>query len=170
MPSYEIRKLRFLVAAGIAALPAVASAEVFIARLSGNEEVPSIATPAAGQFVLNFNPATNTATYSLAYANLVGNVVQSHIHVGQPGVNGGIAIWLCGTPGTAGPVGTPTCSGTVTGNATGTIDAAKVVGPVGQLVNATELADVVRMLRTGSAYVNVHTTAVPGGEIRGLIR
>jgi hypothetical protein len=58
----------------------------------------------------------------------------------------------------------------VTGSATGTITAASVIGPAGQLVSATELAEVIRMIRNGAAYVNVHTTGVPSGEIRGLIR
>lgn len=159
------------VAAALAlGIPSLASAEVFIARLNGGEEVPSVSTTATGQFVFNFAPATNSGNYSLNYANLVGNVTQAHIHIGQPGVAGGISIWLCGTAALPGPVGTPTCSGTITGGASGTIDATKVIGPTGQLINAGELAEAIRALRLGFAYVNVHTSAVPGGEIRGLIR
>jgi hypothetical protein len=170
----KLRNLKWLLtlsAATAAMVPAVASAETFIARLNGFEETPAaISTPASGQFVFNFNPATSTGNYVVTYANLASSVTQSHIHIGAPGTSGGISIWLCGTAALPGPVGTPTCSGTVTGNASGTINAASVIGPTGQLVNAAELAEVIRMIRNGSAYVNVHTSGVPGGEIRGLIR
>jgi hypothetical protein len=157
------------VAIAVLALPAIASAEAFIARLNGAEEVPAVSTLASGQFFLNFATATNTGVYTLSYTGVQGAVTQAHIHIGQPGVAGGIAIWLCGTAAAPGPVGTPTCPASP-GAVTGTIDAMKVVGPTAQLVTAGELAEVIRALRGGYAYVNVHTVAVSSGEIRGIIR
>lgn len=155
--------------------PAVASAETFIARLNGNQEVPANTSASTGQFIFNYNPATNSGNYALSYANLQGVVQQAHIHIGQPGVAGGVSIWLCGTVALPGPAGTPTCpqSGVVSGTINATVGppGQKVIGPAAQLVAAGELAEVViRALRTGNAYVNVHTDLVPGGEIRGLIQ
>jgi hypothetical protein len=45
-----------------------------------------------------------------------------------------------------------------------------VTGPAGQGVAAGELADLIRAIRAGAAYVNVHTATYPTGEIRGQIR
>jgi hypothetical protein len=159
-------------------VPAVASAEPFVAKLSGAEEVPAVSTLAGGQFFFNFATVTPTLSsqnrYSLSYQRLVGDVTQSHIHIGQPGVNGGISIWLCQTAAVPAPAAvaatTPTCSGTTTGGASGQITPDKVLGPTGQLIAPGEFADVIRLLRMGLGYVNVHTTAVGSGEIRGVVR
>jgi hypothetical protein len=154
--------------------PAIASAEPFVARLNGAEEVPAVSTTATGQFFFNFSVLAPTLAsqnlYSLRYSGLVGNVTQSHIHIGQPGVNGGVSIWLCMTPAAPGPAGTPTCPGTTAGVVSGQITADKVVGPAGQLVAPGQFAEVIRALRLGFGYVNVHTTAVGSGEIRGQVR
>jgi hypothetical protein len=159
-------------------VPAIASAEPFVAKLSGAQEVPAVSTSAAGQFLFNFTTVTPTVStqnrYSLTYLRLVGNVTQSHIHIGQPGVNGGISIWLCQTAAAPAPAAvaatTPTCSGTTAGGASGQITADKVLGPTGQLIAAGDFASVIRALRAGLGYVNVHTSAVGSGEIRGEIR
>ena len=67
-----------------------------------------------------------------------------------------------------GAVTVPECpnSGTVTGVRM----ASDVVGPSGQGIAAGEFAEVLRAIRSGNAYINVHSTTWPGGEIRGQIR
>ena len=52
----------------------------------------------------------------------------------------------------------------------GTATSADVVAVATQGVAAGELADVIRAMRRGDAYVNVHTTTYPGGEIRGPVQ
>ena len=52
----------------------------------------------------------------------------------------------------------------------GTITEQNVVGPNGQLVAPGELEEVLAAMSAGVAYANVHSTLVPGGEIRGQIR
>ncbi len=47
--------------------------------------------------------------------------------------------------------------------------AAHVIGPSGQGISAGEFDEIVAAIRAGVAYVNVHTTGFPGGEIRGQI-
>ena len=98
-------------------------------------------------------------------------MTQSHIHIAQKGVNGGISAWLCQTttnpaPATSGPV--PTCPAPGT-PVFGTLTQAHVVGPAGQGIAAMEFDELVRALRAGVAYANVHTTSHPGGEIRGQV-
>lgn len=111
-----------------------------------------------------------SVSYSLEFKNLEGTVLQSHIHLGQRGVNGGIMVWLCGTATNPGPVGTPSCVGPTSGTATRSITAADIIGPAGQGISAGEFAEFLRAVRTGNAYANVHSTRNPGGEIRGQLR
>jgi hypothetical protein len=143
--------------------------------LSGYQEVPSVSTPASGEFSARIAKDDQSFDYELSYSGLVGTVQQSHIHFAQRGVNGSIVVWLCQTATTPAPATvaalTPVCpqSGTVTG----TITAANVVtaGTASQQIVAGELAEVLAAIRAGFAYVNVHATPLnPGGELRGQFR
>jgi hypothetical protein len=140
---------------------------IFKAELNGYQEVPANSSPGSGSFELRALPNGQAIQYTLSYDGLQGTVTQAHIHVGQHGVSGGISIWLCGTAALPGPAGTPTCP--QSGEVTGVITAQSVVGPVNQLVAAGELDEVLAAMRAGVAYANVHTSAVPAGEIRGQI-
>jgi hypothetical protein len=138
-------------------------------RLKSYQEVPAVSSPASGRFKASIDNASNSISYELSFSGLEGDVRQAHIHFGQHGVNGGIMMWLCQTATNVSPVAsTPMCpqSGTVNG----TLTAADVVGPTGQGVAATEFAEAVRAIRAGIAYVNVHSSKFPGGEIRGQLR
>ncbi len=66
--------------------------------------------------------------------------------------------------------GQPACPLTTTGEISGVITAANVVGPAGQGIAAGEFAELVRAIRNGATYANVHTANFPPGEIRGNIR
>ena len=83
-------------------------------------------------------------------------------------VSGGISAWLCGSTTNPGPAGTQSCP-VQPGTVTGTIRPANVVGPDGQGVAPGEFAELVRAIRSGDAYANVHTTKYGSGEIRGQI-
>ncbi|HEX9754606.1 MAG TPA: CHRD domain-containing protein, partial [Gemmatimonadales bacterium] len=78
----------------------------------------------------------------------------AHIHIG--------AVGVAGPPVTVNLIATPP-AGTFTGVlASGTITAAMVTG-------GETFATLVAKIRSGEAYINVHTTANPGGEIRGQL-
>ena len=140
--------------------------------LIGYEEVPAVSTAADGEFRARVSEDDSAISYVLSYKELEGDVLQAHIHLGQRGVNGGISVWLCGnasvTPPVNPPAGTQPCPAPPA-TITGTITAANVVGPAGQGIAPGEFAELLRAMRAGATYVNVHTTKFPGGEIRSQI-
>ena len=141
----------------------------FKARLEGYQEVPAVSSAGSGKFKATLM-GDGSLHYELSYQDLVGTPFMSHIHLGQKHTNGGIMAWLCGNaPDATPPAGTPACpvpSGTVTG----VLTAAQVVGPTAQLITAGEFAEVLKAMKQGAAYVNVHTTSARGGEIRGQVK
>lgn len=142
------------------------------AALEPIQEVPAVSSDASGRFSAVINTEMEEVTYELSFEDLQGAVTQSHIHIAQPGVNGGIMVWLCKTASTAGnaPAGTPDCpspGGTVTGVITPSSVTA-MAAPQG--VAAGEFDEFIRAIRNGVAYANVHSSMFPGGEIRGQIR
>lgn len=150
-----------------AAAPAVAQ-EAVRATLRGFEEPPALSTTGRGDFQGTISSDQTSMAYVLSYQALEGEVRQAHIHFGQRRTNGGISIWLCQTESNPDPTGlSPTCpqEGTVTGEVT----ADNVIGPAGQGIAAGEFAEVLRAMRNGVTYVNVHSTLYPGGEIRGQV-
>ena len=161
-----------LLATSAAADPKGKGDEKIKVQLKGLEEAPVAITGASGQLQLTINEAAGTIAYELTYEDLEGTVTQSHIHVGQKNIVGGIAIWLCQTATNPAPTAvataTPQCP--QAGKVTGTITAASVIGPLPQLVTAGQLDEVIDAIRAGVAYGNVHSVAVPGGEIRGQLK
>jgi hypothetical protein len=143
----------------------------FKARLSGFEETPAtLSTAAKGQFEARLNESETQLSYELEYSGLEGSVTMAHVHLGARALGGGIMFWLC-TTSTApipAPPGTPTCP-SPGGKVTGTITSAQIVGPSGQGIAAGEFAEVIRAMRAGAAYANVHSSLYSGGEIRGQI-
>jgi hypothetical protein len=138
-------------------------------RLRAFEEVPAISSPGDGQFTVRIGGQGTSLSYQLSYRNLLGNVTQSHIHLAQRGVNGGIMIFLCSNLGN-GPAGTQACPPSP-GSVSGTIEADDVVAAAAaQGIAAGELGEALRAMRNGVTYVNVHSDLFPGGEIRGQLR
>jgi hypothetical protein len=155
----------------------------FAARLSGYNEVHFIAAPtpalrgaistkARGNFRAVIDDRMDMIHYELSYQGLEGAVTQSHIHFGQRHTVGAIVVWLCQTAGTPAPAAvaslTPFCP--PEGTVTGTIVPAQVLTATGQGINTGEFDKVVRAIRVGTAYANVHSTLFPPGEIRGQLQ
>lgn len=143
------------------------------AALSGYEETPTLSTSGHGFFKASINRGADEIRYTLSYEGPFdakpegGQVTQAHIHIGAPAIAGGISAFLC-TNMDNGPEGTPACP-PERGSVRGTITPDDVVGPAAQGVQPGEFAELVRALRAGAAYANVHTTTFPAGEIRGQI-
>ena len=61
-------------------------------QLSGLNEVPAILTPARGSFEVRVTDGGTALDYRLSYSGFAP-ISMAHIHIGQPGVNGGIAVF-----------------------------------------------------------------------------
>lgn len=162
----------------------------FSARLSGYNEVHfsggggaalpvpgatlrgAVSTKAKGSFRATIDDSLQLIRYELSYEDLEGTVTQAHIHFGQRHTVGGITVWLCQTAGTPAPAAvsaaTPTCP--ASGTVQGTIGPGQVLATPGQGIADGEFAEVLRAIRAGATYANVHSTLFPPGEIRGQIR
>jgi hypothetical protein len=139
----------------------------FRAGMIGYQEVPAISTLATGSFEAELVDS-NTLTYTLTYSGVEGvAVTQAHIHLGQRTANGGISVFLCSNLPSP-PSGTPACP-PLAGTVTGTLTPASVIGPTGQGIAPGQFDELVRALRAGVAYANVHSTTFPAGEFRGQI-
>jgi hypothetical protein len=154
----------------------VASAQNFNrlgANLVGFEEPPSVSTAGTGQFDAVINSDDTEIVYQLSYS-LESTVLQAHIHLGQRSVNGGITVFLCTNLGN-GPVGTQPCPpspATITGTITADDVSPNIPSTLAarnQGLDTGEFAELVRAIRAGATYVNVHSTRWPGGEIRSQI-
>jgi hypothetical protein len=145
-----------------------ASADILDADLSGFNEVPTLSSPASADFHARINKAETEIQYELKYSGFETAVTQAHLHLGKRAVAGGVMVFLCTNLGN-GPPGTPACP-TPSGTVTGTLTSAGVVGPAAQGIAPGEFAEVVRAIRNGAAYANVHSVAFPGGEVRDQVQ
>jgi CHRD domain len=134
------------------------------ADLDGYQELSptsSVSTLGNGEFKAKIR--SQQIQYELRYRDLEGGAVLfAHIHFGQRATNGGVSAFLCGGGGK------PPCPPSPA-TVTGTIVPTDVVGPAAQGIAPGQFDELVRAMRAGATYANVHTTQWPGGEIRGQI-
>ncbi len=124
----------------------------FFAQLDGvNEVPPNTVTGASGR--ANFTARPGELDYDLSVQNIV-DVVAAHIHAGAGGVNGPVVATLYSSAAPSGPITAQTLS-------TGTLRPSDLTG--------MSLDSLLVLMRTGAAYVNVHTVTNSAGEIRGQI-
>ena len=117
-----------------------ASAEKFKATLDAKSEVPPNASSATGTADIDYDPASKKLSWKLTYSGLSGPAMAAHFHgPAEPGKNAGVAVAIPNA-------GTSPAEGSAT-------------------LTDAQAAD----LEAGRYYVNVHTAANPGGEIRGQV-
>ncbi len=119
-----------------------------VTTLSGANEVPVNASVATGSMSLVYNSTTGKFDVNLLVQGIaLANVVGAHIHVGTVGVNGGIIFDLLASSAFFQD------GGGIHYSATG------LTFPVANIND----------LLTGNTYINIHTVANPGGEIRAQL-
>jgi hypothetical protein len=137
-------------------------------HLSGYQEtLVALSTTGNGHFVARISKDNSEISWQLSYGDLEAPVTQAHIHFGARAQTGGVSVFLCSNLGN-GPAGTPACPASASEDSplTGVATAANVIGPAAQGIAAGEFAELLAAIRAGVAYVNVHSTKYPGGEIR----
>lgn len=129
---------------------------VYAAVLIGANDIPPITTTATGTAIVSISP-DGKSLHFVVTVNGITNVTLSHIHDGPIGQNNPVVV-----PFFNGPTKTGTFSGVlVQGNSNATL----FVGPLA----GKTMTDLINDIKAGRCYVNVHTTAHPGGEIRGFL-
>lgn len=131
--------------------------ELFKANLTGDQEVPPVATESTGKAFLRLNKAQTEIEIQL-HVNDGVRITQSHIHCASAGVNGPIIIFLAGLHAAGLDI-----DGKWVSNAT-----IKNSSIVNTLCGST-VAAIAQQMRSGNTYVNVHSVTNPSGVIRGQI-
>ena len=155
-----------------ASVCAAAAADTVTTQLVGYQETPAtINTAASGEFRATIHDDGTAIDYEVTYQNLSSPPLQSHIHFGRPGLNGGIVLFLCTNLTPPAGVPTPPACPAPPATVTGTLTAANVIPLPAQGIDAgaTGFAEMLKAIRASAAYANVHTTLHPGGEIRGRL-
>jgi hypothetical protein len=120
--------------------PSFAQTMSFKSNLSATNEVPPVSSSATGTLAATYDPSTKTLSYTITYAGLSGDAMAAHFHgPASAGENAGVAL----------PV-----SGAMTNPIKGT---------------ATLSDAQAKDLMSGKWYINIHTAANKGGELRGQV-
>lgn len=119
-----------------------AATTTFSATLNAASEVPPNQSTGTGSVTVTLDDATNTITWKGTFSGLTGPATAAHIHGPAPvGKNAGVIIWL-----------------SEKGNPFDSLQGSGQLTP-------EQAAD----LKAGLYYVNIHTAANPGGELRGQL-
>lgn len=111
------------------------------ATLSGANEVPANASPGTGFAAIEYDPVSNLLSWEIVFQDLLATVTGAHFHQAPLGLNGPIQVNIGAISGLGSPmIGSTTIS------------------------EAQEL-----QLLSYRWYINIHTTVLPGGEIRGQV-
>lgn len=149
-------------------LPASAAVTVFRADLSGAQEVPPAATPATGTGVVTIDDVLNTMRVQINFSGLIGLTSASHIHCCvPPGQNAGVVTQVPTFVGFPLNVQAGSYDQIFDLTSAATYNPAFVTANGGTPLSARNAF--LAGLNAGLAYVNVHTTRFPGGEIRGQL-
>ena len=117
-----------------------AFADKYKAMLDGKSENPPTTSTGTGTADIDYDTATKKISWKLTYTGLSGPATAAHFHgPAEPGKNAGVEVAIPGAT-----------SSPAEGSAT---------------LTDAQAAD----LTSGKYYINIHTAANPGGEIRGQV-
>ncbi|MBI5851640.1 MAG: CHRD domain-containing protein [Planctomycetes bacterium] len=131
-----LRPLLLLIAASLLSAVLPSQIQHFSARLTGDQEVPAVATAAHGWSIVTVNTATNQVDIFAYGLGLVATA--AHLHQAAAGVNGPVVIPLAG-------------------------------GPQQWTGSMVAVPALIAAIQAGNTYVNLHSAANPGGQIRGQV-
>jgi CHRD domain len=135
------------------AVPGLARADFyFFVSMSGAGEVPPNEEQGFGEALVIISDDFTTITVSSYFDDLTGPATASHIHIGPPDGTGPVVLPFAGFPA----------------DTDGHYEADLTPDDISP-TSGFSYRDLVRALFQGNAYMNIHTAAHPGGEIRGQV-
>jgi hypothetical protein len=147
-----------IVLVGVASGSAWAQSREMEAKLTGGDEAPTTVNSGAfGTATVTVNAATGEVTYNIRVWNLPTGVVAAHFHVGAEKTPGPVIINI---PVPTGASNEFTLSGTV--------NVSEFVARPDQGIRSAD--DALQAILGENTYLNVHSQANPGGEIRGQVK
>lgn len=123
------------------ATPSMAAMVNLKAELKASNEVPPNSSKGTGEVAATYDTASKKLSWKGTYSGLTGPATAAHFHAGEPGKNGGVVV--------------PIFQGAM----------AKSPFEGSKTLTAAQASD----LMAGKWYVNIHTAANKGGEIRGQV-
>jgi hypothetical protein len=153
-------------------LSGIAQGQLIIstATLDGPSEFPVNASPGTGFATVTYDTIAHTLELDVTFSGLLGTTTASHIHAPTVQPLAGAASVATTTPTFAGfPLGVT--SGTYQNTLDLTLASsfnASYVTANGGTVEGAETA-LINAISDGKAYLNIHSTSFPGGEIRGFL-
>lgn len=130
-----------------AALPATAATFSFSAVLAGTNENPANGSNATGTALVTFDDVLNNVTVNVTFSGLTTNATAGHIHCcSAPSANAGVAMGFTSFPAST---------------------SANYNAVLTAFNGANTFTSLLDGANAGLAYVNLHNTTFPGGEIRG---
>jgi CHRD domain/PEP-CTERM motif len=169
---HHVLRTTLIVLSAVAFQVATAHATVFEynAFLDGPSEFPPNASPGTGFADVFYDDAAHTLKLDITFSDLLGPTTASHIHAATASPGSGTAGVATTTPTFAGfPLGV------TSGSYLNTLDLtlASSYNPPYMAANggtpASAEAALIAAINADEAYVNIHTSVVSGGEIRGFL-
>ena len=154
------KALGFCTGALALVLAAQASAQVVTLRttMNGGEETPVLNSGMVGNAEVSVDLASRELAVTLNAFNVPTATTAGHIHVGAAGIAGPVVLNF--PPGVVGRTGDFAM--------TFRLGERDFVARPAQGINTMD--DIIQAIVNGNAYVNIHTTQNPGGEIRGQLK
>lgn len=163
----NVFNLASVVAVTLAASAAQGAIVQYSATLSGAAETPPNLSPATGSATFYYDTVAHSLTMSINFSGLVGTTTVAHIHAdtavagtGTAGVASGLTGWTTGLQ-------SGSYNNTIDLLSTASYSSSYRAAHGGTAASAE--TDLLSAMSSGKAYLNLHSTAYPGGEIRGFI-
>jgi hypothetical protein len=139
--------------------------QTFTAHLTGDQERPTpVTTDGSGQAIFKLSKDGTSLSYKVIVNN-IENITQAHIHCGSTADAGPVITFLFGFVAEG-----ITRNGVL---AEGVVTSANIIARPDSPICSGGVAtfdQLIEKMKSGHAYINVHTIAHPPGEIRGQIK
>lgn len=125
-------------------------------QLSGNQETPGVSTGSFGAATVTVDVGAQTVAWVIDIFNMPSGLSNAHFHVGGPGVSGPVVVNIAFPAQVSNDF-----------RLTGSAGATNLVPQAGHGIRSWD--DFLQSLLGGQIYINIHSNANPGGEVRGQV-